>query len=202
MKLANTLTDTRILSLQHTHPLSHGMHARTHARTHEHTHTHIGLNTHTHTHTHTHTYIHTYTNTRVRARIHTHTHTRTHARTHTHTHNVQTLMGESDLFMVPAVLHYIIIHVNQVDSNLLNLILTGRREEGLPKTTQLEAPNLALSPRPSWTHSVQMLMLSWVTVRGQVFLPQILAAMSDTRLSVAVTSVLAPYVFLLAVNEA
>ena len=111
-------------------------------------------------------------------------------------------MGESDLFMVPAVLHYIIIHVNQVDSNLLNLILTGRREEGLPKTTQLEAPNLALSPRPSWTHSVQMLMLSWVTVRGQVFLPQILAAMSDTRLSVAVTSVLAPYVFLLAVNEA
>ena len=179
-------------------------HARTHARTNTHTHTYRPK--HTHTHTHTHTHIHTYTNTRVRARIHTHTHTRTHARTHarthTHTHNVQALMGESDLFMVPAVLHYIIIHVNQVDSNLLNLILTGRREEGLPKTTQLEAPNLALSPRPSWTHSVQMLMLSWVTVRGQVFLPQILAAMSDTRLSVAVTSVLAPYVFLLAVNEA
>ena len=106
-------------------------------------------------------------------------------------------MAESDLFMVPAVLYYIIIHVNQVDSSLLNLILTGRREEGLPKTTQLEAPNLALSPRPSWTHSVQMLMLSWVTVRGQVFLPQILASMSDTRLFVALTSVLAPYVFVL-----
>ena len=109
-----------------------------------------------------------------------------------HTHTVQALVGESDLFMVPAVLHYIIIQVNQVDNSLLNLILTGRREEELPKTTQQEAPNLALSPRPSWTHSVQMLMLSWVTVRGQVFLPQILASMSDSRLSVAVTSVLAP----------
>ena len=171
-----------------------------HARTHAHTHTHTGLHTQTHTHTHTHTHKH------ARASVHAYTHTRTHAHTrahtHTHTHNVQALMAESDLFMVPAVLYYIIIHVNQVDSSLLNLILTGRREEGLPKTTQLEAPNLALSPRPSWTHSVQMLMLSWVTVRGQVFLPQILAAMSDTRLSVAVTSILAPYVFLLAVNEA